>query len=284
MFRNRLRGLPAPEDVSAPLGVAVEIPPQRDIESSPLSDPAAATNPALDANPAPAATLAPTAPATDLAETEPLLFGQGNAGRDREPETEPVPVRLRVELMGTHLRAGGTVDLGHHRRLSDYVNHLDGFFSIHEVVLLSRLGATTRIALPDLRVRLDEIGLVGQREAQAVPTSLDHYVPKQPRRLVVMTAAHIIYGNAYLHEEASLTMFIDATDPRFLPMTNVRVRWLADRRLAGRYPFALLQRSHIIGVATEVSSGLGLLRGRARRQASAGWEAVTETEATPETA
>ena len=45
-------------------------------------------------------------------------------------------------------------------------------------------------------------------------------------------------------------------------MTNVRVRWLADRRLAGRFPFALIQRRKIIGVATEVSGGLSLLEGR----------------------
>ena len=90
-------------------------------------------------------------------------------------------------------------------------------------------------------------------------------IPKQRRRLVVTTGAHIIYGYAYMHEEASLTAFVDSTDPEFMPMTNVRVRWLADRRLAGRFPFALVQRRKIIGIATEVSGGLSLLRGRGGR-------------------
>jgi hypothetical protein len=34
-------------------------------------------------------------------------------------------------------------------------------------------------------------------------------------------------------------------------MANVRVRWLSDRRLAARFPFALVQRTQILGVATE---------------------------------
>ncbi|MEZ0241223.1 MAG: hypothetical protein ACAH65_10535, partial [Chloroflexota bacterium] len=45
--------------------------------------------------------------------------------------------------------------------------------------------------------------------------------------------------------------FVDATDPKFIPMTDVRVRWVSDRKLAARYPFALVQRAQILGVATE---------------------------------
>jgi hypothetical protein len=60
--------------------------------------------------------------------------------------------------------------------------------------------------------------------------------------------------------------FVDTTDPKFIPMARVRVRWLADRRLAARYPFALVQRNQILGVATE---GTGAPReARARRTAA----------------
>jgi len=177
-------------------------------------------------------------------------------------------LQTRVELIGTHLRAEGAVDLGHFRRLSDYVNLLEGFFTIHDVVLLSRLGEPTRITFPDLRVRLDDIAIVGQRAPDVPGPSEDFYIPKQRRRLVITTAAHIVYGYAYIHEQASTIAFLDSTDPHFVPMTNVRVRWLADRRLAGRFGFALIQRPHIIGVATEVSGGLSLLTGRHREPAS----------------
>jgi hypothetical protein len=171
------------------------------------------------------------------------------------------PATTRVQLIGTHLRAEGSVDLGHFARLSDYVNLLDGFFTVHDVVLLSRLGAPTRITFPDFRVRLDEIAIVGQAVDDAVHDE-ERVIPKQRRRLVVTTDAHIIYGYAYMHEQASLTAFVDSTDPAFMPMTNVRVRWLADRRLAGRFPFALVHRRQIIGIATEVGTGLTLLTGR----------------------
>ena len=198
------------------------------------------------------------------------------AGADEAPA---VPVRPRVELIGTHLRAEGAVDLGHFKRLSDYVNLLEGFFTIHDVVLLSRLGEPTRITFPDFRARLDDIALVGQRMSPPVRGSDEFYVRKDRRRLVITTAAHIVYGYAYIHEQASTMAFLDSPDPHFVPMTNVRVRWLADRRLAGRFAFALIQRPHIIGVATEVSGGLSLLTGRHRNGVVA--EALGASEEAP---
>jgi hypothetical protein len=162
------------------------------------------------------------------------------------------PVLTDVELIGTHLRASGALATGNFTRLSDYLNHVEGFFQLSDVILLTRTGAPTRVVIPELRVRLDEIALVGQRDPDLVSTPDDHYVPKRRQRLLVMTAAHIVSGFAYLHEQASVTAFIDADDPPFIPMRDVRVRWLADRRLAGRYRFALIQRRHITGVATDV--------------------------------
>lgn len=159
----------------------------------------------------------------------------------------------RVELIGNGLRAEGMVSLGRFARVTDYVNLLSGYFTIEEVTLLTRLGERTRVRFPDLRVRLADIAIVGRRELEPPPDAGDHYIPKQRRRLVVMTSSHIVYGYAHLHLQASMAAFIDSNDPPFLPMTDVRVRWLSDRRLAGRFPLALVQRNHIIGVATHVS-------------------------------
>jgi len=179
------------------------------------------------------------------------------AGADPGAATEPQP-RALVELLGTSLRVQGWLDLGHFARVSDYVNFLHGFCTIRDVNLLSRLGEPTRLNFPDLRVRLDEIAIIGQRDPGPVTASDERDIPKERRRLVVTTLAHIVYGYAFIHEQASTTAFIDATEPPFIPLVNVRIRWLADRRLAGRFPFALVHRSHIIGVATEVSGALGL--------------------------
>jgi hypothetical protein len=173
-----------------------------------------------------------------------------------------------VELIGTHLRASGVVDTGRFRRLTDYVNLLDGFFGLSDVVLLTRTGESTRITMPQLRVRLDDVAIVGQLVAEPMPrtTELGVHLDKVQHRLVVMTRAHIIYGYIHLLEGVSVMSFVDTTDPKFIPMARVRVRWLADRRLAARYPFALVQRNQILGVATE---GTGAPReARARRTAA----------------
>jgi hypothetical protein len=70
-------------------------------------------------------------------------------------------------------------------------------------------------------------------------------------RLVVLTRTHIIDGDISVQGDRSIMAFVDATDPKFIPMNDVRVRWVSDRKLAARYPFALLQRTQILGVATE---------------------------------
>ena len=67
----------------------------------------------------------------------------------------------------------------------------------------------------------------------------------------MITRSHIIDGDVFMQRDGSIMSFVDATDPRFIPMSDVRVRWVSDRKLAARYPFALLQRSQILGVATE---------------------------------
>jgi hypothetical protein len=194
-------------------------------------------------------------------------WGQGPGSGD-QLAGDGVEREAYLELIGTHLRASGVADVRRFRRISDYVNMLDGFFRLRDVVLLDRTGAPTRITMPELRVRLDDVAIVGQLVVDPLPPSTDGHVvvAKQPRRLVVMTRAHIIYGFVYIHEHGSLMQFVDSTDPKFIPMSNVRVRWLADRRLAGRYPFALIQRSQILGVASE---GTGAPRAaRARRKAA----------------
>ncbi len=183
--------------------------------------------------------------------TSPLdLVGTSTAETVWAPSTKPDEVS--VELIGFALRVVGKMDMRHTLRLSDHVNNLEGFFRLRDVTLLDRTGKPTRVCLPDLRVRLDDIVIVARGEQADPGAPPDHaLVAKQARHITVMTVAHIVYGRAWLHEQASLANFIDSPDPRFMPMTDVRVRWLTDRRLAGRYPFALVSRRHIIGVSSE---------------------------------
>ena len=158
-----------------------------------------------------------------------------------------------LEMIGSQLWVAGMVDLGRFRRVSDFVNLVDGYMILKDVIVLTRTGDATRLAIPELRVLPDDIAIVGQPADDKPGATSDSsgFIEKTTRRLVVITRTLMIDGDIFIHGEGEIMAFVDATDPKFIPMNNVRVRWLSDRRLAARFPFALVQRSQILGVATE---------------------------------
>jgi hypothetical protein len=158
-----------------------------------------------------------------------------------------------LELIGSQLWVAGMVNLGRFRRVSDFVNLVLGYMILHDVVVLTRTGEATRLTMPELRVLPEDIAVVGQLaddKAQA-SSEVGGFIEKRAQRLVVFTRSHLIDGDVFIHGDGSIMAFVDATDPKFIPMSDVRVRWVSDRKLAARYPFALIQRTQILGVATE---------------------------------
>jgi len=157
-----------------------------------------------------------------------------------------------VELIGTQLRVAGVVDLGRFHTISDYVNIVDGYIVVRDVVVLSRIGEVSRLTMPELRVLPSEISIVGQlADDKSGGGTEGAFIEKRQERLALLTRSHIIDGDIFIQVDGSVTAFLDASDPKFIPMSNVRVRWVTDRRLAARYPSALVQRSHILGIATD---------------------------------
>lgn len=158
-----------------------------------------------------------------------------------------------LELIGSQLWLAGMVDLGRFRRVSDFVNLVQGYMAMRDVVVLSRAGEATRLAMPELRVLPDDIAVVGQLGDDTSQAAADGpaFIEKRKQRLVLMTRSHIIDGDVFIQVDGSVMAFVDATDPKFIPMSDVRVRWVTDRKPAARYPFALVQRAQILGVATE---------------------------------
>ncbi len=159
-----------------------------------------------------------------------------------------------LELIGSQLWVAGMVNLGRFRRVSDFVNLVLGYMVLHDVVVLARTGETTRLTMPELRILPDDIVVVGQLgddKPAAGASEGSSFIEKTPRRLVLLTRSHIIDGDVFLLGDGSIMAFVDATDPKFIPMSDVRVRWLSDRKLAAHYGFALVQRTQILGVATE---------------------------------
>jgi hypothetical protein len=172
-----------------------------------------------------------------------------------------------LELIGSQLWVAGMVDLGRFRRVSDFVNLVLGYMVLHDVVVLTHTGETTKLAMPELRILPEDIVVVGQLEddkPQAEPSESSTFIEKTARRLVLLTRSHIVDGDVFIHGDGSIMAFVDATDPKFIPMSDVRVRRLSDHKLAAHYGFALVQRAQILGVATEGIS-LGGAESTARR-------------------
>jgi hypothetical protein len=161
------------------------------------------------------------------------------------------PTRMQtVELIGTHLRVAGKIDLGGFDRLSDYVSLQTGSVHLRDATLLNRRGMATADTLSELVVRLTDLALITQRVAPALPAPPGEIkVNKIPRRILAVTVGHIVEGTVSLYPGAELVPYLEASDPPFLPLREVRIRWLADRRLKTSYEFALLNRSHIIAVS-----------------------------------
>ena len=155
-----------------------------------------------------------------------------------------------VELVGTHVRISGTMDVGAFQRLTDYVNLQPGSLTLHNVTLLNRRGQPTADHLARLAIRQRDVTLIAQRAAAPTPSVSDEvYVRKTRHSIVAVTTGHIVEGTVSLYPGAELEAFLQAGDPPFLPLTRVRVRWLADRRLKTIYEFVLLNRSHVLASA-----------------------------------
>jgi hypothetical protein len=167
---------------------------------------------------------------------------------------------LPLELVGQHLRLSGTVNIGFHNRLSDFMNNNDGLVQLRDVTVLRRNGDPTKVTSPAIWVNPDEVTLIGElTDVDGPSTGGLEYQQKKAFYLIVVTPGHTLTGAVHLNPEAVLSAFIESRDPMWIPMTDVRTRSLADRRVISRYAFTVINRRHIVA-ATELAPGL--LRGR----------------------
>jgi len=171
---------------------------------------------------------------------------------DRPPPTGGIP----IELVGQHLRLSGSVEIGMHRRLSDFINNHEGLIRLLGVTVLRRNGDPTRVTAPSLWVSPEEVTLIGQStDVSQRETSREWLQDKRAFTLIVVTPGHTLTGAVYLNPQAILAGYIESPSPPWIPMSDVRTRSLADRRVISRYEFALLNRRHIVA-ATELQPGM----------------------------
>jgi hypothetical protein len=163
--------------------------------------------------------------------------------------------QVEVELVGPHLRVGGRISLGRFGRLSDRVNHGRGFILMQDARLLKRNGDPTPLIVPELYVNQDEVTFIAVSHADedarpATGAGGDRpLVRKEPRPYVVFTPGHSISGLMHVHQEMSLANFVDASEPRFIPMTAGTARSLADRRVVSRFDLLLINRTQMTAIA-----------------------------------
>jgi hypothetical protein len=156
-----------------------------------------------------------------------------------------------VELAGPHLRLSGEFALGRFRRLSDVVNNQQGPMLLRDATVLRRNGTPTRVTTPSIWVNSAEVTLIGQASASGEDGGpSDLRIPKESHLLIVVTPGHTLSGWVYIPTGGALSSFIESSEPAFIPITDVRARSLADRRIVTRYQFALLNRRHVVA-ATE---------------------------------
>lgn len=186
---------------------------------------------------------------------------------DDTSEAAPVGRDEPVELVGTNLRLTGAVSLGRFGRLSDLINASRGYIRVRNAQLLQRNGEPTNLVLTELMVDQDEISFIAQPQANTPepgaaggfiePVFGDNIEARQAREFVMFTPGHTVTGKVHIFGQTDLAGFVDATDPRFVPVTGVTTRSLSDRRIVSHYDFILINRTQMIAAA-EVGSRDGI--------------------------
>jgi hypothetical protein len=184
---------------------------------------------------------------------------------DDAPGEVPVEHDEQIELVGTNLRLKGTISLGRFGRLTDLINALSGYVRVRDAQLLQRNGDATGLVLSELMVDQDEISFIAQSHAtppepgSAVgfiePVFGDTIEARKAREFVMFTPGHTVTGRVHIFGQTDLAGFVDATDPRFVPVTGVTTRSLSDRRIVSHYDFLLINRTQMIAAAEAVSTG-----------------------------
>jgi hypothetical protein len=196
-------------------------------------------------------------------EATPSSWAEGDASAHLEELADRLPVFApqapggnseMVELVGQHLRMAGTMPIGQFRRISDFLNNQEGLIAVRDATVLRRNGEPTDVRAESIWITPEEVTLVAQNEGRTAATE-DLRISKVPVSLVVVTPGHTLTGEVYINADAELALFIESPTPTFIPMSDVRTRSLADRRIIARYPFALLNRRHIVA-ATPLVPGM----------------------------
>jgi len=174
-----------------------------------------------------------------------------------EPEVEARDAS--IELVGTSLRLRCLISLGRFPRLTDLMSSTSGFIRVRDARLLAADGEPTGDVLPELMIDQDSITFIAEPDAPlhepGSGSPPDEFgvggnpVDRRTRRFALFTDGHELSGLVYLFGETDMASFVESTHPRFIPLTDVTVRSLADHRNLTSYPFVLVNRARLLAAA-----------------------------------
>ena len=174
-------------------------------------------------------------------------------------DVEDGPI-VDVEIFGDGFQIQGQICTGQFPRLSDWLNMQQGFIQVQEGSL-AHLGHGN---LPDpdhqkgtLWVRLSQIVMVVEHTVMAAPRPGAPVVQKERRKATIVTPGYSMRGNLHVHSYGSMKQFLESPDPHFIPVTELTMRWINDPALVSRFPFALVNREHLISLLDEPATPAG---------------------------
>lgn len=173
---------------------------------------------------------------------------QSGVGSAFNPGSQVGP-ELEVELISDHARIGGSINLGAYTRLSDLLSFHDEILTVTDGVILTRTGRQTADGAPQLDVHLEELTLVIDRSNYVPPPDIGQAIEKTAHRMLAVTAAHIITATFFIYPSAEPISYLRAKEPPWVPVANVRVRSLVDRRIRYGADFAVLYRNAVLATS-----------------------------------
>ena len=156
--------------------------------------------------------------------------------------------KLELELVSSNARIGGSINLGAYSRLSDLLNFHDEILTVEAGAVMNALGVRSDAGLP-LDVRLTELTMVIDRSNYVPPTDEEQMIEKREHKMLCVTDAYVITATFFIYAGAEAIPYLRASEPRWIPITDVNIRSLTDRSIEFEAKFAVLHRKPLLATA-----------------------------------
>jgi hypothetical protein len=157
--------------------------------------------------------------------------------------------QLEIELVSSNARIGGSINLGAYSRLSDLLNFHDEILTVAAGAVMGPTGERSGSAGLPLDVRLTELTIVLDRSNYVPPADAEQMVEKREHKMLAVTDAYVITATFFIYAGAEAIPYLRATEPRWIPITDVNVRSLVDRGVEFEAKFAVLHRKPLLATS-----------------------------------